>query len=59
MPQHKHEKWQIDFSVCPDCGRKQRKKNKELFDKCENSDCETEVVRCRCGQLIWWNDNWG
>ena len=59
MRTHNHEQWQTDFSVCPDCGHKQLKIAKELFDKCENPDCETEVVCCPiCTRKIWWNDNW-
>jgi len=63
MIKHKHKDWQTNLSVCPDCGRKQRYDKKKQWErtrvaKCENPDCETEVVMCRCGQLIWWNDNW-
>ncbi len=57
---HKHESWQTDFSVCPDCGTKQLNANKKAGRKCENSDCETVVLHCHiCGKLIWRNDNWG
>ena len=50
-------KSQYDLTVCPDCGRKQ-KKPKKKGDNCEAGElnCETHIIKWR-GKLIWWNPN--